>query len=312
MTLKRASLLLRLASMALLPAGLLAGNLFGLPAQQPAAKGDAPKAGTINNEDCAVCHEDLAKAFEKNTHAILEKSPQFNLKNSCESCHGPGQAHVDASGDKTKIIGFKGTAAKEYNKQCLACHQKGHELQGFKGSLHAKSGLACSECHGIHKSVRTTRLLKQPANDLCLSCHLQRRADFSKPYHHRVKERAIRCTDCHQPHGGLESRQLRAGSIAETPCLKCHSDKNGPFVFEHAAAAIRGCTACHEPHGSNNAKMLIRSRVASLCLECHSRTSNILTSQPPAIHNVRSPRYQNCTTCHVKIHGSNSSPLLLR
>jgi hypothetical protein len=24
------------------------------------------------------------------------------------------------------------------------------------------------------------------------------------------------------------------------------------------------------------------------------------------------PRYQNCTNCHVRIHGSNSDPLFLR
>ena len=35
-------------------------------------------------------------------------------------------------------------------------------------------------------------------------------------------------------------------------------------------------------------------------------------SQPPSFHDLRSPRYQNCTTCHITVHGSNTSPLLLK
>jgi DmsE family decaheme c-type cytochrome len=259
-----------------------------------------------------VCHEDLTKAFDKNPHAVLEKSPRFNLKNSCESCHGPGEAHATNGGDKTKIISFKAAAKKQYNRQCLACHAKEQELTGFKGSMHAKSDLACADCHRVHAGAHLTRLLKEPINTLCMNCHVQRKADFSKPFHHRVREGSMRCTDCHQPHGGLDRRQLRLTSFGTEPCLRCHSEKSGPFVFNHAPLKIRDCLACHEPHGSNNTKMLVRSTVRALCLECHSFTRNVLTAQPPAFHDVRSPRYQNCTTCHTKIHGSNSSQLFLR
>jgi len=291
--------------------GILAGNSSRLLAQNP-PKGEAAKSGSINNEDCAVCHEDLTKAFDKNPHAVLEKSPRFSLKNSCESCHGPGEAHATNDGDKTKIISFKGAVKKQYNQQCLACHTKDQEVTGFKGSMHAKSELACSDCHRIHAGAHLTRLLKEPTNSLCMSCHVQRKADFSKPFHHRVKEGSMRCTDCHQPHGGLDRHQVRLTSFGTDPCLRCHSEKAGPFVFDHAPLKIRDCLSCHEPHGSNNTKMLVRSTVRALCLECHSLTQNVLTAQPPAFHDIRSPRYQNCTTCHTKIHGSNSSQFFLR
>jgi DmsE family decaheme c-type cytochrome len=313
MTLGRALKHMFLFTMVATLGGILAGSLNRLPAQDSPQKGTAAQPGSINNEDCAMCHDDLAKAFDKNPHAVLQKSPKFNLKNSCEKCHGPGEAHATNDGDKTKIISFKGRDAKTYNKQCLACHQKDQELSGFRpGSLHSKSGLACSDCHAIHSGADFTRLLKQSSNSLCMSCHIQRRADFAKPYHHKVPENAMRCTDCHQQHGGLDPRQIRTTSSGELPCLRCHSEKGGPFVFEHAPLEIRDCGACHEPHGSNNPKMLIRSNIRFVCLECHSQTANVLTTQPPSFHDLRSPRYQNCTTCHVKIHGSNSSPIFLR
>jgi hypothetical protein len=57
--------------------------------------------------------------------------------------------------------------------------------------------------------------------------------------------------------------------------------------------------------------MLIRHEVRFVCMECHS---NLPVPQPsansnlgtvgPAIHDLRSPRFQNCTVCHQKVHGS--------
>ena len=47
----------------------------------------------------------------------------------------------------------------------------------------------------------------------------------------------------------------------EEACLKCHIDKRGPFVYEHAAVRIDGCETCHMPHGSMNAKLLKRPAV---------------------------------------------------
>jgi predicted CXXCH cytochrome family protein len=84
-------------------------------------------------------------------------------------------------------------------------------------------------------------------------------------------------------------------------------------VFQHGGAAIGECATCHEPHGSTNPNQLRRTRIAQLCLECHSPiTHSTAGSQPPAFHNLNNPRYQNCTTCHVAVHGSNRSPQLLK
>jgi len=55
----------------------------------------------------------------------------------------------------------------------------------------------------------------------------------------------------------------------------------------------------------------------TLCLECHNgagtfgrQADGILTQSPS--HNMADPKYQNCTTCHVRIHGSNADARFLR
>jgi DmsE family decaheme c-type cytochrome len=286
----------------------LAGNPGGLLA------GVLPQQSGTSMQDCAACHEEVVKAFGKNTHDVLEKSAQYKLSNPCESCHGPGKAHIDGGGDKTKLIGFKGKESKTYNQQCLACHKKDHEVTGYAASTHAKQGLDCADCHSVHKAAPETRMLKERANNMCMTCHTQQKNDFSKPFHHRVKENTIQCTDCHQPHGGLDRGQLRSNIAGQEICFKCHSEKQGPFVFEHPAIRLKGCQGCHEPHGSNNPKMLTRTTMTGLCLECHSQSKSktILGGQPPSLHNLNSPTYRNCLTCHVMLHGSNFDRVYFR
>ena len=108
---------------------------------------------------------------------------------------------------------------------------------------------------------------------------------------------------------------MKLTSAGELACVSCHTEKKGPFVYPHGNYS-GDCLTCHEAHGSNNTKMLKQASLYGLCLSCHTRigvtTATTLGSQPPSIHNINQPRYQNCTTCHTAIHGSNRSPQLLQ
>lgn len=153
------------------------------------------------------------------------------------------------------------------------------------------------------------------------------------PVKHRVNEGVIECSDCHNPHGtfaatwrtGIRPRMVdqTSGQAAgqnlgnEEPCLKCHQDKRGPFVFEHAPVRVNGCESCHFPHGSMNSKLLRRPVVYTVCLPCHNGAGNFgLTGSGVALqsgaHNMLDPRFHDCTNCHVRIHGSNADPNFLR
>jgi cytochrome c2 len=56
--------------------------------------------------------------------------------------------------------------------------------------------------------------------------------------------------------------------------------------------------------------------VFTLCLECHNQGGSGTRSQgvdlQSSIHNLLDPKFQKCTVCHVRIHGSNADPNFLR
>jgi DmsE family decaheme c-type cytochrome len=255
---------------------------------------------------CGDCHEDVAKAFAKNPHARAEVE--------CEVCHDGGSAHMEAGGDPSLVKIPRGFDGAE--NTCLGCHDRTTARRSHRMGAHANSpAVNCLSCHSVHHAQETS-LVAKPQPELCASCHgTQASAMKNRPFGHRFGSKTLTCTTCHDPHARPGRENIRLGTAGEIACLACHSDKRGPFVFQHGAsvAAEADCASCHEPHGSSNPNSLKRARVHQLCLECHSPTSSqTLGSQPPSFHNLNHPRYQNCTTCHVAIHGSNRSPALLK
>jgi DmsE family decaheme c-type cytochrome len=119
------------------------------------------------------------------------------------------------------------------------------------------------------------------------------------------------CVDCHNPHGAASEHQIRAATTNDL-CYKCHADKRGPFLWEHAPVR-ENCITCHQPHGSNNDKVLAAKR-PYLCQRCH-----IARQHPSTLYDfpdLATNRLLNrsCTNCHSQIHGSNhpSGQYLLR
>jgi len=302
-------------SIGLALAGLLATALTcgTMSAQEKAAPADT-SSDYVGEEVCKTCHEDMPtkgfyKTFSESPHFVTtldtKKGPAFH---GCEACHGPGKAHVEGGGDKTKIFTFQNASAKDISVRCLKCHEYGQEHANFSRSVHVQNNVSCIDCHSPHHPKQDQFLMKQPQPQLCYGCHIEIKQQFNRTFHHRVNEGLVRCTDCHNPHGSSLGRQLRASDSQDIVCFKCHSDKAGPFVYEHQAVKIEGCVSCHIPHGSSNPKLLKRSQVNLLCLECHTFSlDNPMGVQPQGpVHN-QTQKYQACTMCHVAIHGSNTS-----
>lgn len=274
------------------------------------------KATYVGSEVCQTCHEDIAKAFTLNPHQAVETQAKRGfVGKACESCHGPGSNHI-ASASAMDIRNPSTTAPAETDRVCLTCHLNQPTHVGRIVSSHAKNEVACTSCHKIHGNGPFGLVARKPAavNELCAGCHASIWAQFQKPYTHRLIQNAMTCVDCHNPHGNFRSGMLQLTSANEPGCFRCHSEVRGPFTFEHAPVRFEGCGTCHEAHGSANPRMLTRQDVRQVCLECHANLSNqgaattstakVLGVVPPAFHDLRSPRYRNCTTCHQKVHGS--------
>ena len=288
----------------------------------------------VGSDACKDCHEDQFKAFSHTSHAALHNIASWkNRVTGCEACHGPGKAHIE-EGDPAKIISFKNKSSKQISETCLTCHAGKEERNNFRRGEHWRNDVGCTDCHTSHftpsnrnisKSISfvdranaekpdfsTIHLLPVGEPHLCISCHSEVKPDFNKPFHHKVLEGVMKCSDCHNPHGGFELKQARLATGADAACIKCHADKQGPFTYEHAPLKTEGCVACHTPHGSANPRLLRFSAVNQLCLTCHSVDHGVGADEPAGPTHNQNAQYANCTNCHVKIHGSRTSPVFFR
>ena len=129
---------------------------------QPAAPADT--SGYVWDAACKDCHSDVWDAWAKTKHKtalnrlsaaeheqpcaachltgsitpVLAEGKVLNTGVQCESCHGPGKAHVDTAKAGTPAR----FAAKPDEKTCVVCHnEKSPHYHGFfysamKGFVH--------------------------------------------------------------------------------------------------------------------------------------------------------------------------------
>lgn len=288
--------------------GVLLSSSYALAA--PAAKsagGNANKAAAseyVGSDTCVTCHDDQGKGFANNPHQKIAET--HGAGSSCESCHGPGKAHVDGGGDVTKIFNPAKASAQEVDKTCLGCHSGQHA--DFDRSPHAKANVSCISCHSVHHSKAAEHLLRASQPALCFQCHTDVQPSFNMPFHHKVNEGVVSCSDCHNVHGTFQQNNLRTTADKNAICTKCHMETRGPFVYEHTPVRAEGCVACHTPHGSQNARLLNMPNINVLCNQCHSPVA------AGTVHGIDagSAELQPCISCHTMIHGSNLSPAFIR
>ena len=301
---KHLSLGVAAAALAVLTAGPAVAQA---PAPPAAAKVEAGPA-------CADCHDE-ANIFASNPHAAAYRASHNGAAGNavCETCHGDGTKHMEAGGDKSLIKTLHGRTGAD---TCQTCHKQSAERSSYWNSVHASSeAVNCLSCHSIHKpGFKQKSLLKSDPNPLCASCHADVKASFTaEPNAHRLKDGVMSCVSCHDPHGRAANHAVRQTRSGEPGCVNCHAEKRGPFVYPHVTGVAGDCMSCHRPHGSPYPHQLTRATVYTQCLECHSTLSTgTLGSQPPSFHNISLPRYQNCTTCHTAVHGSQRNPQLLK
>jgi hypothetical protein len=114
---------------------------------ESASPPQAPQSadGYVGIETCRTCHEGSFNSWKSTAmgKAFLDR-PRSQLESrGCESCHGPGRAHVEGGGNLNSIIRFaknENRPAEELNAACLQCHEKSGRLF-WQGSTHESRGV---------------------------------------------------------------------------------------------------------------------------------------------------------------------------
>ncbi len=261
------------------------------------ASGFAAEEGYVGSETCEACHEETVKKFSRTPHAT---APGWSAEKACESCHGPGQAHVD-NDDGTGIVRPTTLLPEEASAVCLSCHKEQHSQFGFPQSTHSLSDVSCVDCHNPHSVA--VKMIDKGRVELCATCHQAIVGQFDLPRSHPLDDTGDGCAGCHNPHGTKNPRMIR--SFSNETCGGCHMDKEGPFLYEHDVSLVDGCRACHTVHGSANRHLLTDARQINLCYKCHPGT------QTPGFHSASTFLNEKCAACHTAIHGSNTNEFFL-
>ena len=66
------------------------------------------------------------------------------------------------------------------------------------------------------------------------------------------------------------SRRSAPTRAGELPCVSCHAEKRGPFVFKHVSGVAGNCMSCHRAARLVESEAVDSSPGRQLCLECHS------------------------------------------
>ena len=170
------------------------------PAKAKAAKPAKPinpgDATYVGSEVCTGCHAKQSARFGQTVMGkIFLKNPRnAQEKGGCETCHGPGSAHVAAVGGRGVggMISFRADdpnhTPEETNAICLQCHEKGRRTL-WRGSTHETRGLACTNCHVVMTNVTPKfQLAKLTELDTCSQCHKNLRAQIWRTSHMPIRE----------------------------------------------------------------------------------------------------------------------------
>jgi len=222
------------------------------------------------NTMCAECHStNLKKDYLVEKDSFHTTYSVINV--SCESCHGPGEKHLNWANADLKDENFQilnGVSQSDQVNLCAPCHARRVKLTknlepgkqfedqymiqplttdyyhadgqideedyvfgSFMQSKMYDEGIKCSDCHDAHSMQ-----LKLEGNKLCLQCHVP--ADYDSKVHHFHKENteASQCINCHMTGKNYMGNDFRRDHSFRVPRPDQSVEYNTP----------NACKGCHE------------------------------------------------------------------
>lgn len=216
-----------------------------------------PGATIVGDKACKECHAEQVEKFGTASHAKLAFADPKLGSTGCEACHGAGSLHVKQGGTKHTIIN-----PQKSPETCFECHlEKRGEFSLPYAHAVSNGNVSCSDCHNPHsgKATNGTGASLRTQAEACSECHTAQKGPYIFK-HNAMKEG---CTACHNPHGSVNQKMLKAPD--SNLCLQCHATGSAPGTLfasgrDHAGNPVNGTcwvAGCHEGvHGSNTSHAL--------------------------------------------------------
>jgi tetratricopeptide (TPR) repeat protein len=241
------------------------------------------------NAMCAECHStNLQKRYDADSDTYVTTWDEIDV--SCETCHGPGLAHVawaeeakrlgvPATGHHRLVVEFKTDGPRTEVDVCAPCHSRRHPVSGedeagrpflddfmpatLRAGLYHADGQVLEEVY-VYGSFLQSRM-----------------------YH-----RGVRCSDCQTSHS---LKLLAEGNVT---CVRCHQEQPDP----------RFPTLARKKYDSPEHHFHREGKPGTQCVDCHMPATTYMVVDPRRDHSLRVPRPDlslklgtpdACSGCHT-------------
>jgi len=277
------------------------------------------------NDNCIFCHNVAANpAWDARAATFASTTAELGV--ACESCHGPGAAHVAANRSLFRRYALHGAGAGDPTIVNPARLSPGRAAD------------VCGHCHGQRITDDVGRFLSAgdpfvPGQDLGLyssplwsstSLHgekdvfARRFWDDGTPrltaYEYQgwllsrcAQVGALTCTSCHGMHDGAPAGQLRPVARGDGACRGCHAAEAASELATAKLGNAASGTSRVAPSNLPRAATHSRHPASVACVDCHMPrivygVMDVLRShriERPDLARTAGGRPDACRLCHV-------------